>query len=86
MRTTVNIDEHLLARAKQKAHEQGKTLGQYAEDLFRRDVNGAPERRDAPPIPAYDGEGGMQPGTHFTSNRDLYEFLDQGVPPEKIRW
>ncbi|MCO5315975.1 MAG: hypothetical protein M9938_07425 [Solirubrobacterales bacterium] len=86
MRTTVNIDEHLLARAKQKAREQGKTLGQYAEDLFRRDVNGAGEKEEAPEIPLYDGEGGVAPEAIFTSNRDLYEFLDRGVPLEKIRW
>lgn len=86
MRTTVNIDEHLLTRAKRRAREQGKTLGKYTEDLFRRDVNGAGEKPEAPAIPAYGGEDTVAPETYFTSNRDLYEFLDRDVPPEKIRW
>ena len=35
MRTTVRLDEQLLAKAKQYAHENGKTLTSVIEDALR---------------------------------------------------
>jgi len=35
VRTTVDIDEHLLAEAKRRAAEEGTTLGGFIEDALR---------------------------------------------------
>lgn len=84
MRTTVAIDDHLLAAAKQRAQQRGLTLGQVLEDALRREMAAEPEETP-PPIPVYRGEGGCRPGVDLTSNRAIWEFLDEGVPLHKLR-
>ncbi len=84
MRTTVNIDEHLLANAQERARERGQTLGQFLEDAIRREV--AAERpQQGPPIPVFTRGTGARPGIDLSSNRALREAMDEGVPIEKLR-
>lgn len=84
MRTTVNIDEHLLGRARDEARAKGETLGQYLEDAIRLKVS-EPKKKKGPPIPAFQGEGGMRPGIDPRSNRSLFAAADEGISPEKLR-
>ena len=85
MRTTVAIEDALLAVAKRRAAEQGLTLGQFLEQAIRheiaRDVS-APAR---PEVPVHHGQGGLRPGIDAASNRSLAEVLDDGMPVEKLR-
>lgn len=83
MRTTVAIDDHLLARAKDRARERGTTLGRIIEDALRTELN-RPASGDAPPIPVFHG-GGLRPGVDLSSNRAIQELLDEGTAPEKLR-
>lgn len=87
MRTTVAIDDHLLAAAKARARERGLTLGQYLEEALRRELS----RRDdqpsapAPPIPVFTDGSGLRPGVDASSLRGLLAGLDEGVPIESLR-
>ncbi len=84
MRTTINIDEHVLAAARDRARERGITLGEYIERAVRRESThlSPVSRSDPPEIPVFDGK--LRPGIDRMSNRELQEFLDEDVPPDKL--
>lgn len=84
MRTTVAIDDHLLARAKDRARERGTTLGKVIEDALRSELNGSEAHREAPPIPVFEGDG-TGPGIHIVSTREFLELLDEGEPLDRLR-
>lgn len=84
MRTTVSIDEHLLAAAKRRARERGQTLGGVLEDALRRELSST-RHEDPPALPVVRGRGGPRPGIDMTSNRVLREILDEGLPLDKQR-
>lgn len=75
MRTTVSIDDRLLAAAKRRAREQDKTLGAVLEDALRREL-ALREPRDVPRPPVFSGGSGLRPGIDPASNRSLREALD----------
>ena len=85
MRTTVSIADELLDSAKARAKERGVTLGTLVEDALRRELslNAGPRKRV--PVPVFDGKTGPWPGVNLNSNRELQEFLDEGLPFEKLR-
>lgn len=75
MRTTLSINEELLARARERARREGVTLGTVVENALRRDL--ARSTPPSPPaVPRFDGGTGAQPGVDLTSNRALHEALD----------
>lgn len=48
MRTTVNIDDHLLAEAKVLAARQHRSLGEVIDDALRTSLTGKTTARKAP--------------------------------------
>lgn len=78
MRTTISIPDQLLAAAKEHARLTGRTLGQVVEAGIRREFKAKPNQ-PRPEVPAFDGGGGPQPGVDLSSNRALYEALDEGT-------
>lgn len=85
MRTTVSIHDELLKSAKAVARERGVTLGRLVEDGLRRELAARNEPSTPVEIPVFRGGNGPRPGVDFTSNRALYELLDEGVPLDKLR-
>lgn len=85
MRTTVSVDDELLCAAKRRAREQGTTLGSVVETALRRLLSSPPETAPSPSIPVFTGGTGPRPGLDLTSNRALYEALDEGQPLERFR-
>jgi Bacterial antitoxin of type II TA system, VapB len=85
MRTTISISDELLAAAKRLARERGATLGEVVEAALRREVAVPTQRAERPAVPVMRGRDGLRPGVGLTSNRDLYELLDDGVPPQDRR-
>jgi hypothetical protein len=85
MRTTVNIDAELLKTARIRARERGITLGQFLEDAVRRSVATEAATKVGPPIPVFRGGTGLRPGVDLSSNRAIYELLDEGVELDKLR-
>ncbi|MBI3257101.1 MAG: antitoxin [Actinobacteria bacterium] len=83
MRTTVAIDDHLLASAKDEARTRGLTLGRLIEEALRHELARRSEPR--PAVPVFRGGGGVRPGVDISSNRALYEALDDGRLIEQLR-
>jgi hypothetical protein len=79
MRTTVAVDDELLARAKRRAASRHLTLGQYIEEALRRDLLADDGPRLRVELPVFAG-GRVQPGIDVSSNRDLYDALDEEGP------
>ncbi|MGH9111707.1 MAG: CopG family transcriptional regulator [Acidimicrobiales bacterium] len=84
MRTTVAIDDHVLAAAKRRARQQGVTLGRLMEDALRSALARGRES-DRPRIPVFRGGNGVRPGIDVTSNRAMLEALDEDQPLEQLR-
>lgn len=77
MRTTVTIDDDLLARAKQEALATGRTLSQFLEEAVRdrlasRPGDEAPFRLN---LPVYGG-GGVAPGVDISDNAGTRDIMD----------
>lgn len=84
MRTTLTIDDHLLAAARRRAQDRGQTLGQVVEDALRLELS-APSVAAPPAVPVLRGGGGLRPGVDGTSNRALREALDAGTELVDLR-
>jgi hypothetical protein len=77
MRTTVRLDDHLLALAKQVAHESGTTLAAVIEDalrerLARRRVTPRPEPVRLTTV----GGKGLLPGVDLDDSAGLRDVMD----------
>ena len=84
MRTTLAIDDRLLAAAKRRARQRGLTLGQFVEEALRAELVAAPAATRLA-IPVFTGGSGVRPGIDMTSNRALTEALDEGQSLEQVR-
>ncbi|HZM30038.1 MAG TPA: ribbon-helix-helix protein, CopG family [Acidimicrobiales bacterium] len=84
MRTTVAVDDNLLAAAKELAASRGVSLGRVFEDGLRA-LLGRRREDERPEIPVVHGRGGVRPGVDVTSNRALTEVLDEGTALEQLR-
>lgn len=85
MRTTVAIDDELLAAARQRARSRGVTLGRVIEAALRRELSSGEPRGSAPAVPVFEGGTGPRPGIDLTSNRNLAEALDRDLPLDQLR-
>lgn len=84
MRTTVAIDDNVLAAAKRRARERGLSLGAVIEDALRASL--APGRpAERPPIPVFREGTGVRAGVDATSNRALLEAFDGDSPVDDLR-
>lgn len=84
MRTTVAVDDHLLATAKRRARERGQTLGQVVEAALRREL-AEPPTSEPVEVPVFRGGQGPLPGVDLRSNRVLREALDQATGITELR-
>lgn len=86
MRTTVTIDDELLAAAKRRARSRGMTLGHVVAAALRRELAANQgDEGSAPHIPVFTGGTGPGPGVDLDSNRALSEVLDEGLDLERRR-
>jgi hypothetical protein len=85
MRTTITIADELLTTAKLRASERGLTLGGLVEIALQRELSVTREQAHRPPVPVFRGGTGLMPGVDLTSNRALYELLDEGVDVDQLR-
>lgn len=84
MRTTVAIDDELLAAAKRRAQARGVSLGAVVEDALRRELSAV--QQPAPvKIPVFRGGTGPRPGVDLSSNRELAALLDEGLDLDQRR-
>jgi hypothetical protein len=81
MRTTIRLDDDLLARAKQLAARTGRTLTAVIEDALRAALQGRPRRaREAIELPTF-GSGGIQPGVDLDDSRALLDVMESRDDP-----
>jgi hypothetical protein len=81
MRTTIKIDDALLAEAKQMAVESDRTLSDVVEEalrerLARRQLVSGRQRISLPTS----GGGGLMPGVDLASDASLLELMEGERP------
>jgi hypothetical protein len=77
MRTTINLDDALLAEAKQVAARTGRSLGAVVEDALRQSLRQRHQTtRRAVELPVF-GEGGTRPGVDLDDSAALLDVMEQ---------
>ncbi|QIM16191.1 antitoxin [Leucobacter insecticola] len=76
MRTTLRIEAPLLEAAKRNAARRQETLGEYVEEALRVYIAAQGSPAEVVDLPVFHG-GGVKSGIDATSNRDLYDVLDE---------
>ncbi len=57
MKTTLNIDDTVMAQLKREATRQQRTMSELVETALRSLFRSQKKRRDIPPLPAYHSGG-----------------------------
>jgi hypothetical protein len=77
MRTTININDALLAEAKQVAARTGRSLTDVVEDALRESLHRRHRTAQrAIELPGF-GEDGLQPGVDLDDSAALLDLMDQ---------
>lgn len=77
MKTTLDIDDELLARAKAASAREKKTLTALIEEGLRLRLRRRPAAtRKRAPLPVFAGRGGLVAGIDPTSNRSMLAATD----------
>lgn len=77
MRTTIRLDDDLLARAKRAAVDRGTTLTAVIEDSLRRALVLADgEPREPFTMRTFHGDG-LQPGVDLDDTASLLDLMDE---------
>lgn len=80
MRTTLDLDDHLLTQAKALAASERKSLTQVIEEglALRVSKAAALKRRGSMRLPVYHGKGGLhQAAQKAKTYRELLDLLDE---------
>ena len=76
MRTTVRLDEHLLAQAKKHAAESGRTLTSVLEDALRESLSRRKPHAKAKPVRLKTVRGGgLRPGVDLDDSASLLDVM-----------
>ena len=77
MRTTIRLDDQLLADAKRYAAETNRTLTALVEDALREVLARRHRRREKPEVRIVTvGGTGLQPGVDLDDNAALLELME----------
>ncbi|MBW3644199.1 MAG: type II toxin-antitoxin system VapB family antitoxin [Actinobacteria bacterium] len=78
MRTTLNLDDELVRRAREVAARTGSTLTRLIEDALRQSLG----RRESVAVEPLDlptvGGRGLQPGVDLDDSASLLELMERG--------
>jgi len=78
VRTTVRLDDELLARAKELAARTGRSLTQVIADALRQSLAAAKQSRRSPArLPTFRGDG-LQPGVNLDDTAALLSLMEEG--------
>ncbi len=78
MKTTLNIDDRLLAEAKAAAALERSTLTRLVEEGIELRLRARTKKlRNRVELPVYHGQGGLAPGIDPTSNQSLFDAADE---------
>lgn len=59
MKTTLNIDDTVMAELKREAARQGRTMSELVESALRLLLRSPRRRPDLPPLPSFNGGGAL---------------------------
>lgn len=79
MRTTIKIDDALLAEAKARAARAGTTLASVVEDALRASFVDRPRPAAAVVLPTFAGSR-LQPGVDLDDSASLLERMEESDP------
>lgn len=82
MKTTLDIDDELLVRAKTASARERKSLTAFIEEGLRlrlRRQPGIRRRASRPALAIHRGKGGLVAGIDALSNRSLFDAADDGA-------
>ena len=74
MKTTLNIDDTVMAQLKREAHRQGRTMSELVETALRTLFRAQREQRELPPLPVFHSGGHL---VDVDNREALYEILDR---------
>jgi hypothetical protein len=79
MRTTITIDDQLLAEAKTVAARSGRTLNAVVEDALRESLarHRREHRRPRLRLPVSKAKGWVRPGVNIDSNAELLDLMEE---------
>ncbi len=77
MKTTIEIDDRILARAKRFAAQQGTTLRAVVEDALRARLAPRPKSTEAYRFAPPTVRGSEQPAIDVADRNALYDLLDE---------
>jgi hypothetical protein len=77
MRTTLRLDDRLLADVKRLALDTGRTFTEVVEDALRLVLTQRNRRKERKPTKLHTcGGKGLQPGVDLSSNAALQDLMD----------
>ena len=81
MRTTIKIDDRLLAEAKTRAADSGRTLNAVVEDALREAFarRAVADRPPRPKLPVFRG-GRLLPGVDLDDGAALLDLMERARP------
>jgi hypothetical protein len=82
MRTTIRLDDALLAQAKAEALRSGRSLTKVIEDSLRESLGRRARsrmEREEVQLPTFGG-GGLLPGVDLDSSAALLELMEEHAP------
>ncbi|HEX9581443.1 MAG TPA: ribbon-helix-helix protein, CopG family [Gemmatimonadales bacterium] len=59
MKTTLNIDDSVMARLRREAARTGRTMSELVETALRNLLRAKRDREPLPPLPTFDGGGAL---------------------------
>lgn len=75
MRTTINLDDDLLAQAKRVAAETGRSLTVVVEEAVRESLSRRGSSLERSPLPIFRGDG-LHPGVDLDDAANLLDLMD----------
>ena len=80
MRTTIRLDDALIADAKALAARTGRSLTQVIEDSLRASLSRREGSRQEVELPVVRG-GRLRPGVSLDSMSDLFDIMENDAAP-----
>ena len=77
MRTTITIDDALLAKAKQVAAETGRSLSAVVDEALQESLRRRHEPDLASPVVLPEFGGRLLPGMDLDNSRSLNDLMDE---------
>lgn len=74
MKTTLNLDDHLMVRLKQEAAAQGRTMSELFESALRLILEQRTPSRKIPPLPTF---AGGRPRVNIANREALEDFMEE---------